>query len=75
MPEARVQAISPSSLQLRETDVPESTARDLMGYCISLTLPLGVPRPSKTATKALAVRTLLRKGDSGSRQRRWCGVL
>ena len=42
-----------------------------MGYCVSLALSLGVSKPSKNVTKALAVRTLLRvtlapdKGDGG----------
>lgn len=53
-----------------ETDVPESTARGLAGHHGSLTLSLGVPKPSQNVTKVLAVRTLLGKGDFGFRKGR-----
>ena len=42
-------------------------------HCPLCTLSLGFPKPSKNVPKALAVRTLLRKGDFGSRQGRWWG--
>lgn len=59
---------SPSLLKPEETDVPESTARDLVGAPTSLTLSLGVSKLFKNVSKVLAVRTLLEEGDFGSRK-------
>ena len=61
--------LQPHGLQptrlLRPWDSPGKSTG--VGYhCLLRTLSLGVPKPSKNVPKALAVRTLLRKGDFGS---------